>query len=139
MNVQLRYLPVFGRLLIVAIYLISGIGEDCCARNDAGLYRISRIAAAPLVAYLVAVIVEVGGGILLLIGFQARVAALVMAAVLHGCSRAGISYALCGSEPNDSLPEKHRHRRWPAAGRGVWRGQFQPGQSPFYFNRGGAH
>jgi putative oxidoreductase len=78
MNVQLRYLPVFGRLLIVAIYLISGIGKIAAPEMTQG-YIASAGLPAPLVAYLVAVIVEVGGGILLLIGFQARVAALVMA------------------------------------------------------------
>ncbi len=35
---------------------------------------------APLLGYLIAIIVEVGGGLLLLIGYQTRVVALILAA-----------------------------------------------------------
>ncbi|WP_426437101.1 DoxX family protein [Bradyrhizobium genosp. P] len=40
----------------------------------------------PLLAYLLAIVVEVGGGILLVVGFQARIVALVMAIFTVVCA-----------------------------------------------------
>jgi len=78
MDMVNRYLPALGRLLIAAIFLLSGLNK--IASPDATqAYIASAGLPAPFLAYLVAVVVEVGGGILLLIGYQARLAALVLA------------------------------------------------------------
>jgi putative oxidoreductase len=73
-----RYAPSVGRVLIAVIFLISGFGKIA---DPAGTQ--AYIAAAglplPLVAYVIAVIVEAGGGLLLLLGFQTRIAALALA------------------------------------------------------------
>ena len=78
MNPQLRYLPAIGRLLIAAIFLISGAGKLAAPAMTQG-YIASVGLPLPLLAYLLAVAIEVGGGILLVVGFQTRIVALVMA------------------------------------------------------------
>jgi putative oxidoreductase len=79
MNAQLRYLPFIGRLLIALIFLISGLGKIAAPAMTQG-YIASVGLPLPLVAYLIAIVVEIGGGILLVVGFQTRIVALVMAA-----------------------------------------------------------
>jgi putative oxidoreductase len=79
MNAQLRYLPVIGRLLIALIFLISGFGKIAAPEMTQG-YIASAGLPLPLVGYLIAIAAEVGGGILLVVGFQTRIVALVMAA-----------------------------------------------------------
>jgi putative oxidoreductase len=73
-----RYVPLLGRLLIAAIFLFSGFGK-IMAPGDTQAYIAGAGLPAPLLAYLVAVVVEVGGGILLVIGYQTRIVALVLA------------------------------------------------------------
>jgi putative oxidoreductase len=81
MNAQLRYLPVIGRLLIALIFLLSGFGKIAAPAMTQG-YIASVGLPLPLVAYLIAIVVEIGGGILLVVGFQTRIVALVMAAFI---------------------------------------------------------
>lgn len=77
MDAVLRYLPAFGRLLIAVIFVLSGLGK---LADPAGTQ--AYIAAAglpvPIAAYAVAVIVELGGGILLILGWQTRIVALAI-------------------------------------------------------------
>jgi len=67
-----------GRVLLAAIFLISGLGK---LADPAGTQ--AYIAAAglpvPLLAYLAAVVIEVGGGVLLVLGYQTRIVAFVIA------------------------------------------------------------
>ncbi len=75
---QLRYLPAFGRLLIAIIFLMSGFGKLAAPSAAIGYITAAGL-PAPTLAYLVAVLVELGGGILLVIGFQTRIVAAVIA------------------------------------------------------------
>jgi putative oxidoreductase len=67
-----------GRFLIALIYLISGAGKLA-----APAATLSYIAAAnlpfPFLAYILAIGIEIGGGVLLILGFRSRIVALVMA------------------------------------------------------------
>ncbi|HEY4074046.1 MAG TPA: DoxX family protein [Herbaspirillum sp.] len=67
-----------GRLLIAIIFLLSGFGKITAPEATQG-YIASVGMPAPLLAYIGAVIVELGGGILLLIGYRVRVVAAIMA------------------------------------------------------------
>ena len=67
-----------GRLLIAVIFLMSGLGKIAAPAMTQG-YIASAGLPAPMLAYLIAVVIEVGGGVLLLLGSQTRLAALVMA------------------------------------------------------------
>ena len=78
MNGYTRYLPVLGRLLIAALFVLAGLHK---ITDSAGTqaYITSAGLPMPLLAYLIAVIVEVGGGILLIVGYQTRIVAIVLA------------------------------------------------------------
>lgn len=71
-------LALIGRLLLAAIFLSSGFEK---LADPVG--TIEYIAAAdlplPWVGYVIAVVVELGGGVLLVLGYQARLGALVLA------------------------------------------------------------
>jgi uncharacterized membrane protein len=101
------YLPALGRLLIAAIFLMSGVGK----LGDPGMtqgYIASAGMPLPLVSYILAVLIEIGGGVLLLVGYRTRLVALVLAV----------------------FTEELRHRGRPAPGRGLRRRRLQPRQPP---------
>ena len=66
-----KYLPLLGRLLIGLPFLVSGLGK-VAAYGPTTAY-ISRVGLplAPL-GWVIAVAFEVGGGLLLILGFRAR-------------------------------------------------------------------
>lgn len=72
-------LPAVGRLLMSAIFLVSGAGK--LAAPAATLATI-RAAGLPLpeVSYAAATAVEIGGGLLLSAGYRTRIVALALAA-----------------------------------------------------------
>jgi len=78
MNNATPILAATGRLLLAAIFLISGLGK---LADPAGTQAYIAAAGlpAPLLAYLAAVAVEVGGGILLIVGYRTRPVALAIA------------------------------------------------------------
>ena len=80
MNASTSYAPTVGRLLLAAIFLISGIGK---LLNPAGTIGYISAVGLPLpeLGLALAVIVEIGGGLLLIAGYQARIAALALAAL----------------------------------------------------------
>ena len=67
-----------GRLLMVVLFLPAGISKIAGFVGTVG-YIASKGAPLPEVAAIIAIIVEVGGGLALLLGFKARWAALVLA------------------------------------------------------------
>jgi hypothetical protein len=75
LNTKLRYLSAMGRLLIAAMFPHQRRRQGCGCRDDPGVHRISWTAGAAAGlphrgAYLIAVPVEVGGGILLVLGLR---------------------------------------------------------------------
>lgn len=71
-------LAAAGRILIAALFLLSGVGKIAAPAMTQG-YIASVGLPAPLLAYLIAILIEVGGGLLLIVGFQTRIVALVLA------------------------------------------------------------
>lgn len=73
------FLPATGRILLSAIFLVSGAGKIA-----APAATLATIAAAglplPPVAYAAATAVEVVGGVLLVVGYRSRLVALLLAA-----------------------------------------------------------
>ena len=78
-----------GRLLIAALLLLSGVAKIASPAMIEG-YIASAELPAPLLGYLIAIIVEVGGGLLLLVGFQTRIVALILAGFALA-ARTGVS------------------------------------------------
>lgn len=70
--------PAIGRLLLAAIFLLSGFGKLADPAGTIGYITASGL-PLPMLAYAAAVAVEVGGGLLLVLGFHTRLAALALA------------------------------------------------------------
>lgn len=72
------YTATFGRLLIAILFVLSGLSKIAAPATTQ-----SYIAAAglpiPIVGYLIAVVVEVGGGLLLAVGYRTTPVAIGMA------------------------------------------------------------
>jgi putative oxidoreductase len=78
MNNTTRFLPFFGRLLIGGIFVLSGAGK---LSQQAGITAAIAHAGLPLPAlgYFVALAVEIGVGLLLVLGWRTRAVAAVLA------------------------------------------------------------
>lgn len=77
-NSSYRFLPLLGRLLIGAPFMLSGLGK--LAAHDATVGYIQSMGLPfPQLAFITAAVVEIGGGALLILGFRARLIALVLA------------------------------------------------------------
>lgn len=68
----------FGRVLIGILFLFAGVGKVAAPAMTIG-YIASAGLPAPSLAYVVALAVELGGGLLLVLGYQTRIVALVLA------------------------------------------------------------
>jgi putative oxidoreductase len=73
-----HYLPAFGRLLMATIFLMSGLSKLAAPAATIG-YIGSIGAPLPALGYALAVLVEIGGGALILLGYKTRAAALIIA------------------------------------------------------------
>src|ERR687891_387427 len=67
-----------GRILLAAIFIISGFGKIGGFEGTAG-YIASKGLPMPQVLAALTILIELGGGILLAVGFKARWAALAIA------------------------------------------------------------
>ena len=76
-NVQ-NTAALVGRILLAAIFLTSGFGKITGFDGTVG-YIASKHLPLPQVGAIIAILCELGGGILLLVGFKARWAGLVLA------------------------------------------------------------
>ena len=73
------YLPTLGRLMMAVIFLLSGVGK-VFAPDPTQAYIAAAGLPLPPAAYVLAIIVEIGGGLLLVLGYRTRTVALVLAA-----------------------------------------------------------
>jgi putative oxidoreductase len=69
---------LIGRILIAVIFIISGIGKLAAPEATQG-YIAAVGMPMPMLAYGIAVIVELGGGILLVLGYRTRLVAAILA------------------------------------------------------------
>ena len=76
-NTLQRYGPLLGRILIAFIFVFSGFGKVTGFDGTVG-YIASKGLPLPQLAAIAAIIVELGGGILLVAGWKARWAAAAM-------------------------------------------------------------
>jgi putative oxidoreductase len=73
-----RYLPFVGRLLIGLPFAMSGLSKLGAYGVTTGMISAAGLPLPPL-AFAVAVAAELGGGLLLIAGYQARYVALALA------------------------------------------------------------
>jgi len=67
-----------GRFLLAILFILSGLSKLGAAAGTQA-YIAKAGLPLPVLAYLVAVVVELGGGLMLLVGYRTRVAALALA------------------------------------------------------------
>jgi putative oxidoreductase len=73
-----RYLPLLGRILIGAPFIMSGLGK--LTAHDTTVAFIGSVGLPlPQLAWIIAIVVEMGGGTLLVTGYRARLVAFVVA------------------------------------------------------------
>ena len=72
-------LPLVGRILLAAIFVISSLGKIAAPEGTQG-YIASVGLPAPMLSYIAAIVIELGGGILLLVGYRTRLVAAGLAA-----------------------------------------------------------
>lgn len=71
-------LPFVGRILLATIFIVSGLGKIAAPEATQG-YIASVGLPAPLLGYLAAIAIELGGGALLVAGYRTRVVAAGLA------------------------------------------------------------
>ena len=72
------YVAAIGRVLIAALFLMSGLGKIAAPAVTQG-YIASAGLPFPFLALLIAIVIEVVGGTFLILGYQSRIVATVMA------------------------------------------------------------
>ena len=77
MNTLNRFGPLAARILIALIFVLSGYGKIAGFEGTVG-YIASKGLPLPQLAAIGAIIVELGGGVLLIVGWKARWAAAAM-------------------------------------------------------------
>jgi putative oxidoreductase len=73
-----NYLPFVGRILIALIFLWSGFGKIMDPAGTIG-YISSVHLPLPQLGYVLALVVELAGGALLVVGFKTRIVATALA------------------------------------------------------------
>ena len=73
-----KFLPLLGRILLGAPFLMSGLSKLGAYAATVGYIAAMGLPLPPL-AFIITVAIEVGGGLLLLSGYRVRFAALVLA------------------------------------------------------------
>ncbi|WP_375402752.1 DoxX family protein [uncultured Sphingomonas sp.] len=73
-----RYMPAVGRALMAVLFLMSGIGKIAAPGPTLG-YIVAMGLPAPQVALGVAILIEIGGGLLLLLGYRTRIVSILLA------------------------------------------------------------
>jgi putative oxidoreductase len=74
----LNAIPLVGRILLAAIFVLSGVGKIFAAEATLGYITAAGL-PFPQLALLGAVALEIGGGLALAVGYQTRLAALALA------------------------------------------------------------
>ena len=77
-NVNPGVVPFVGRILVAAIFILSGLSKIGAPAATQG-YIAAMGLPAPLLAYVGAIVVELGGGLLLLAGYRTRLVAAALA------------------------------------------------------------
>jgi putative oxidoreductase len=72
-----QYGPLVGRILLAAIFIWAGLGKLGGFAGTVGYIQSAGLPAAQLLA-VIAIIIELGGGLLLVLGWKARWAAAAL-------------------------------------------------------------
>lgn len=105
MNLLDRYGPLAGRILLALIFIIAGFGKFTGIEGTAG-YIASKGLPLPHLLAIGAAILEVGGGILLIVGWKTRWAA---AALLLFTAATALIFHTFWSVPPEQVANQMNH------------------------------
>lgn len=105
MNILNRYGPLAGRILIAAIFIFAGLGKINGFEGTVG-YIASKGLPLPQLGTIGAILVELGGGIMLVLGWKTRGAA---AALLIFTAVAAIIFHNFWASPPDQAQNQMIH------------------------------
>ena len=91
MNTYQSALNLIGRLLIVALFLPAGLGKITGFEGTLGYFASLGI-PAPVFALVATIVIEVLGSIALIVGFQTRIVAVIMAIFTLAAAVTGHAY-----------------------------------------------
>jgi putative oxidoreductase len=74
---EIRYLPFIGRLFIGLPFMVSGLSKVANYAGTITLIESSKLPLPPPLAYAGAIAVEIGCGLLMVLGYQTRIAAAI--------------------------------------------------------------
>jgi len=77
-NSTSNIVPFIGRILVATIFILSGLGKIGAPAATQG-YIASMGIPAPMLAFVGAIVVELGGGLLLLAGYRTKLVAAALA------------------------------------------------------------
>ncbi len=77
-NSNLGVVPFVGRILVAAIFILSGFGKIAAPAATQG-YIAAMGLPAPVLAYIASIAIELGGGLLLLAGYRTKLIAAGLA------------------------------------------------------------
>ena len=95
-----RYLPFVGRLLIGLPFMMSGISKIMGYDATIALIKSSALPLPAPLAYVGAIAVEVGCGLLIIVGYQTRVVATIFALF---CMATAVFFHAHFSDPNQTF------------------------------------
>jgi putative oxidoreductase len=95
-----RYLPFVGRLLIGLPFMASGLSKVANYAGTIASIESSTLPLPPPLAYAGAIMVEVGCGLLIVLGYQTRVVAMVFALF---CLATAVFFHTNFADPNQTF------------------------------------
>jgi putative oxidoreductase len=75
--IDTKYLPFIGRLFIGLPFMASGLSKVANYAGTIALIQSSKLPLPPPLAYAGAITVEIGCGLLIILGFQTRIVAAI--------------------------------------------------------------
>jgi putative oxidoreductase len=95
-----RYLPFIGRLFIGLPFIMSGVSKIMGHDATVALIESSTLPLPPSVAYIGAIAVEIGCGLLIIVGYRTRVVAGIFALF---CLATAVFFHAHFSDPNQTF------------------------------------
>jgi putative oxidoreductase len=92
-----RYFPFVGRLFIGLPFIASGMSKVAGYAGTIALIKSSTLPLPPDLAYVGAIAVEVGCGLLVILGYQTRIAAAIFCLF---CLTTAVCFHLHFNDPN---------------------------------------
>ncbi|HEX4195957.1 MAG TPA: DoxX family protein [Caulobacteraceae bacterium] len=98
--IDVKYLPFIGRLFIGLPFMTSGLSKIANYPGTIWLIKSSTLPLPPPLAYAGAIAVEIGCGLLIIVGYQTRIAAGIFCLF---CLATALFFHMNFSDPNQSF------------------------------------